>query len=85
MEGVNLMELRYTEPGSFAYDPSEVVRPNFCRDGLHRQIDQALREVPRGTFDYIWLNDVPPYDPALVADMREVWRGPGSVLYQTRP
>jgi hypothetical protein len=85
MEGVNLMELRYTAPGSFAYDPSEVVRPNFCRDGLHRQIDQALREVPRGTFDYIWLNDVPPYDPALVADMREVWRGPGSVLYQTRP
>jgi hypothetical protein len=84
-EGVNLMELRYTAPGSFAYDPSEVVRANDCHDGLHRQIDQALREVPKDRFDYIWMNDVPAYDPALVADMQEVWRGPNSVLYRTRP
>lgn len=84
-EGVNLMELRYTAPGDFAYDPSEVVRPNACHDGLHRQINQALRDVPKDKFDYIWLNDVGEYDPALVADMKEVWRGPGSVLYRTRP
>ena len=84
-EGVNLMELRYTAPGSFAYDPSEVVRPNNCQDGLHRQIDQALREVPKHKFDYIWMNNVPAYDPLLVADMQEVWRGPNSVLYRTTP
>jgi hypothetical protein len=25
---------------------------------------------------------VPPYDPALAADMKPVWRGPGSILYR---
>jgi hypothetical protein len=83
-EGLNLLNLRYTAPGSFAYDPSEIVRPNHCRDGLHRTIDQALAHVPRDAFDYVWLIDVPPYHPDVVADLRPVWRGPGSILYQTQ-
>lgn len=82
---LNSMALKYAGPGYFAFDPSEVVRPNNCHDGLHLQINQALARVPRDKFDYVWLNDPPPYDPALVADMKLVWRGPGSVLYRTRP
>ena len=70
---------------AFAADPSQLVRPNHCRDALHRQIDQSLRTLPRDDFDYVWLIDVPPYDPATVSDMRLVWRGPGTVLYQTHP
>jgi len=84
IEGVNLLDLKYHAPGSFAYDPSEIVRPNICHDGLHRQINQALEEVPRDKFDYIWMIDAPPYDPALVADLKPVWSGPGSVLYKLR-
>jgi hypothetical protein len=83
LEGVNLLDLKYRAAGYFAADPSQLVRPNRCVDRLHRMIDQSLSALPRDDFDYVWLIDVPPYDPALVAGMRPVWRGPGSILYQT--
>ena len=85
IEGVNLLDLKYKQAGYFAADPSQLVRPNQCHDPLHRTIDQSLATLPRDDFDYVWLIDVPPFDPATVADMRAVWRGPGSILYQTRP
>jgi hypothetical protein len=84
LEGVNLLDLKYRAAGYFAADPSQLVRPNRCLDRLHRMVDQSLGALPRDDFDYVWLVDVPPYDPALVAGMRPVWRGPGSILYQTR-
>jgi hypothetical protein len=83
LEGVNLLDLKYRAAGYFAADPSQLVRPNRCLDRLHRMVDQSLSALPRDDFDYVWLVDVPPYDPALVAGMRPVWRGPGSILYQT--
>ena len=85
LEGVNLLDLKYRAAGYYAADPSQLVRPNGCRDRLHRMIDVSLATLPRGDFDYVWLIDVPPYDPSTVADMKPVWRGPGSILYQTRP
>lgn len=83
LEGVNLLDLKYRAAGYFAADPSQLVRPNRCLDRLHHMVDQSLSALPRDDFDYVWLVDVPPYDPALVAGMRPVWRGPGSILYQT--
>lgn len=85
IEGVNLLDLRYTKPGYFASDPSQLVRPNHCIDRLHHQIDDSLATLPRNDFDYVWLIDPPPYSPKVVADMKLVWRGPGSILYRTRP
>ena len=82
LEGVNLLDLKYRAAGYFAADPSQLVRPNHCRDPLHRTIDESLAALPRNDFDYVWLIDVPPYDPALVANIEPVWRGPGSVLYR---
>jgi hypothetical protein len=85
IEGVNLLDLKYTKAGYFAADPSQLVRPDGCRDPLHRTIDDSLSTLPRRDFDYVWLIDAPPYSPASVAGMRPVWRGPGSILYQTQP
>jgi hypothetical protein len=82
LEGINLLDLKYRAAGYFAADPSQLVRPNECRDKLHRQIDESLRALPRNDFDYVWLIDAPPYDPSLVADLPVAWRGPGSVLYR---
>ena len=48
-------------------------------------VDQSLAGLPRSDFDYVWLIDAPDYDPRNVADMRPVWRGPGSILYKTHP
>jgi hypothetical protein len=83
IEGVNLLDLKYTKAGYFAADPSQLVRPNRCRDPLHRMVDDSLSSLPRNDFDYVWLIDPPPYSRATVADMTPVWRGPGSVLYKT--
>jgi hypothetical protein len=85
IEGVNLMDLKYTKAGYFAADPSQLVRPNHCLDPLHRMIDVSLATLPRNDFDYVWLIDPPPFSPEAVADMKLVWRGPRSFLYQTRP
>ncbi|HEX5237928.1 MAG TPA: hypothetical protein VFW39_05640 [Sphingomicrobium sp.] len=82
LEGVNLLDLKYRAAGYFAADPSQLVRPNLCRDPLHRTIDESLAALPRNDFDFVWLIDVPPYDPELVQGLRMVWRGPGSVLYR---
>ena len=85
LEGVNLLDLKYMKAGYFAADPSQLVRPNRCRDPLHRTIDESLETLPRADFDYVWLIDPPTYNPDTAADMKPVWRGPGSILYQTRP
>ena len=82
LEGINLLDLKYRAAGYFAADPSQLVRPNTCRDPLHRQIDESLAALPRKDFDYAWLIDPPAYDPSLVADLPVVWRGPNSVLYR---
>ncbi|HEX7929420.1 MAG TPA: hypothetical protein VF470_00730, partial [Sphingomicrobium sp.] len=94
--GTNLLELRYTKPGPFAVDPSEIVRPMNCakprpweiRDGLLRgdwSIHDALRLLPRDDFDFVWLIDVPPYNPRMVDGMELVWTGPRSSLYRIMP
>ena len=85
IEGVNLFDLKYMKAGYFAADPSQLVRPNFCRDPLHRMIDDSLTRLPRNDFDYVWLIDPPAYSPETVADMKPVWRGPGSISIKTRP
>jgi hypothetical protein len=85
LEGVNLLDLKYRSAGYFAADPSQLVRPDGCHDGLHRTIGASLTALPRKDFDYVWLIDVAPYDPAAAADLTPVWRGPGSILYQTHP
>jgi hypothetical protein len=82
LEGLNLLDLKYTKAGYFASDPSEIVRPNVCRDRLHLQLNTSLRRIPRADFDYVWLLDPPPYDAASTTGMTPVWRGAGSILYQ---
>jgi hypothetical protein len=85
IEGVNLQDLRYTAPGYFAADPSNIVRPDRCPDRIHRTIDASLAEVPRSAFDYIWLIDITSQDPKLIQGLTPVWRGPGSILYRIQP
>ena len=83
IEGANLLRLRYRQAGLFAADPSQIVRPNRCR--FPWTVDAALRALPRGGFDYLWMIDPPPFDERLTAGMRPVWRGPGSILYRVQP
>ena len=82
--GVNLLELRY-QPKPFASDPSQIVRVPRCTARIYWQLATALRAIPRGKFDYLWLIDTPEPDPQLVARFQPVWRGKGSILYRLQP
>jgi len=78
----NLLVLKYREAGTFAANPSQVVRPNGTHDGVYRTINEALAQLPRSGFDYVWLIDAPSFDKGLVGDLQPVWSGPGTVLYR---
>ena len=83
--GINLLQLRYREAEPFPFDPSQIVRDPGCGGRIYWNIDPALRAIPRGKFDYLWLIDIPRYDPAPLEDARLVWQGPGTRLYRLPP
>jgi hypothetical protein len=89
------MSVRYVA-GIYSSDPSEIVRPVYCRMPrpwriVNQQligdwrVDAALKFVPRDKFDYVWLIDVPPFDPELTRGMTPVWKGRRSMLYSLHP
>ena len=65
IEGANLLGLAYSGAGPFSADPSQMVQPNDCRRREYRTVDQSLRLLPTQGFDYVWLLDPPPFDPAI--------------------
>ena len=86
LEGVNLLDLKYRAAGYFAADPSQLVRPNRCRDPLHRTIDQSLSRLAAQRFRLCLADRRAALRPeAAWPDMKPVWRGPGSILYRTHP
>jgi hypothetical protein len=84
IEGANLLSVHYRAAGRFIADPSQIVKPSQCANRDHWTPDRALASIPRDAFDYVWLVDVPAFDPRQVADMQLIWRGPGSLLYAIR-
>ena len=81
IEGANLLRVIYRQAGRFMADPSEIVKLPPCANRDHWTPTRSLAAIPRDAFDYVWLIDVPTYDPAAVRDMRPIWRGPGTLLY----
>ena len=80
--GAQLLRVNYPAGGTFVSDPSQLVTRNSCRTKHWRRIDDALREVPRNAFDYVWLLRPPPYDARLTAGLTPVWRDGTSVLFR---
>ena len=80
--GINLLQLRYQGGDPFPFDPSQIVRRPGCGGRIYWTIDDALRAIPPGGFDYLWMIDLPAFDPAALKGAALVWRGPGSRLYR---
>jgi hypothetical protein len=85
IEGLNLLELKYPAARKFAADPSQIVRPAACRGPGGWPVNYALSQIPRESFDFLWMIDPPPVDPRQVAGLQPVWRNGRSVLYRLRP
>jgi hypothetical protein len=84
LAGAQLLRVRAPDP-RFAGDPSQLVAPNGCRHPEWRQVDAALRLVPRGALDYLWLVDPPAYDARLTARFPRVWSNGRSALFRVSP
>ena len=82
MAGAQLLDVDYPPGGRFVRDPSQIVTAAKCPREQWLTIGDALRRMPRGAFDYVWLIQPPSYDPALTAGWDEVWRDGGNVLYR---
>jgi aspartyl-tRNA synthetase len=77
------MKVHYYDAGVFRKDPSQMVFPEWCSGRFKRwTVNNALRAIPRDKFDYVWMVDVPAYNPALVEGLTPIWRGKGSMLYR---
>ena len=79
--GSSLLSVHYPAAGRFAMDPSQIVRGPGCRrEG--RPVAEALRLLPPGAFDYLWLIDMPPLPGPWLGGWRPVWAGEGSMLFR---
>lgn len=81
IEGANLLTVNYPQAGYFRADPSQMVSAASCRTRRTPTADEAMRRIPRDAFDYVWLVDVPPFDPRSLAGYRRVWSRDDSSLY----
>ncbi len=82
MAGAQLLSVDYPEGGRFVRDPSQMVTPVRCRGEAWLTIEETLRHLPRGAFDYVWLIQPPPYNPALTQGMEPLWRNGTSIVYR---
>ena len=78
--GINLLHVRYRPPGRFAADPWQMVQGKECVRTW--TLDEALSELPRESFDYLWLLNTEEPDPSRLGGMQMVWRNEGSRLYR---
>ncbi len=83
VSGANLMDTIKTDARGFAYDPSQLVVPEPCTGGAPwRTLNQSLRALPRGAFDYVWLIDPPRYNVRVTDGMTPVWANDTDRLYR---
>jgi hypothetical protein len=82
MAGAQLLTADYPAGVGFRRDPSQIVGPTQCPGEMWRSQEEAIAGFPRAAFDYLWLIQPHPYDPALTADLAPVWRSGTSVLYR---
>lgn len=84
MAGAQLLSVQYPPGGRFVGDPSQIVVPERCPREMWLPIRRALTELPRKAFDYVWLIQPPPHDPALLRGFQPIWRDGTSVLYRVQ-
>jgi hypothetical protein len=82
MAGAQLLRVRYREGLPFVRDPSQIVTPTRCKGEIYRPVNQAMAQVPRNAFDYIWVINSPPLEEGLTRGLRLVWSNGRSFLFR---
>lgn len=84
MPGAQLLSIKYDAAKGYSEDPTQIMRPKYCRAWNARGFEEAIKGFPRPAFDYLWLVDAsqdhwPTDDPTL----KQIWNGGArGALYQ---
>lgn len=80
-EALQLLTVNNPAAKPFVTSPSEVVTLERCGRQDVRHLPDALRLLPRGAFDYVWLLDVPAASRPRLSWLRQVHATPEGALY----
>ncbi len=83
LAGAQLLTIKKADAPGFVEDPSQFVTDDACKRPDWRSLNRALADVPRGSFDYIWLLNPPKFDPARLSGLQRVWTNGTDALYAT--
>jgi hypothetical protein len=70
MAGAQLLRVRFRDGLPFVHDPSQIVTSRRCPGEVYRPVNQALAQVPRDAFDYVWIINSPPIEEGLTKGLR---------------
>jgi hypothetical protein len=82
MAGAQLLSVHFREGLPFVRDPSQIVVPKKCKGEAYRPINQAIAQVPRDAFDYVWIINSPQVEEGLTKGLEPVWRSGRSTLFR---
>ena len=83
MPGAQLLRIKYAPAKGFAEDPTQILRPVWCRARNSRTLENSIAHFPRAAFDFVWLIDARPDRWPHEPDLVQVWHGPRSgALYR---
>jgi hypothetical protein len=80
--GAQLVKVRYLAGAPFVIDPSQLMRPPHCVGGGETTLAMTMRQIRRGTFDYVWFIGLSPGRGPEVGWLTPVWRGESGILYR---
>jgi len=86
LPGAQLLQSRYPVGDAtvryYHGDPSQMVMPAWCTDERWATPEQALANLPRDAFDYVWLIEPPTFDQRQLHGMTKLWANGPNVLYR---
>ena len=84
--GAQLVRITYAPAKGYAEDPTEVLRPDRCRQREVTPYPRSLNELPRDAFDFAWMIDMPKARWRSFPGLVPVWTGGDSgILYRVLP
>ena len=84
--GAQLLTIRYAPARGYAEDPTQILRPYRCRARKAKTYPEGINALPQGTFDYVWLIDMPRRRWNSFPGLTPIWMGEASgILYRVEP
>lgn len=82
MAGAQLLRITKDDAPGFVADPSQISRPDGCRQPGQYRFPQVMDKIPYAAFDYVWLMDIEKSQWPSRPELQQVWHGDRVVLYR---